>query len=233
MRRQSGFTLVELAIVVTIVGLLIGGIIKGQDIVDNVRVTRAGMMVKTVDTAVSIFRSTYRDLPGDMPRAGSRLLNCTTSPCNVSGNGNNFIGYTYGASNNTPYTPTQEQNTFWWHLKVAGLLDLPPADAAGAIYLDHGMATGRGYIQVQGWPYSDNMDSVHWYYMYGNGTTSSPLAGIPMNVLGRYDLKFDDGHPNAGNIRMNTYCGTAMNSASTSYDPNEKTPCLQQVRARF
>lgn len=37
-RRQSGFTLIEIAIVLVIIGLLLGGILKGQELINSARV---------------------------------------------------------------------------------------------------------------------------------------------------------------------------------------------------
>ena len=38
--KQKGFTLVEIAIVLVIVGLLIGGVLKGQEMITNAKLKR-------------------------------------------------------------------------------------------------------------------------------------------------------------------------------------------------
>ncbi|HVS27365.1 MAG TPA: prepilin-type N-terminal cleavage/methylation domain-containing protein, partial [Burkholderiales bacterium] len=38
MRKQSGFTLIEIAIVLVIIGLLLGGVLKGQELITSARV---------------------------------------------------------------------------------------------------------------------------------------------------------------------------------------------------
>ena len=63
---QAGFTLVELAIVMIIIGLLIAGVLKGQELIGNARVTSTVAQIKAIDAATSTFKDTYAALPGDM-----------------------------------------------------------------------------------------------------------------------------------------------------------------------
>src|SRR3989338_6112219 len=75
-RRQKGFTLVELAIVITIIGLLIGAVLKGQKILENARVSATITQVSSIDAAAKTFYDTYGGLPGDLANAPTRLPNC-------------------------------------------------------------------------------------------------------------------------------------------------------------
>lgn len=77
MNKQRGFTLVELAIVMTIIGLLIGGILKGQEMIQNARVTATIAQVKAIEAATTTFRDAYNGMPGDLVRAGTRVPGCT------------------------------------------------------------------------------------------------------------------------------------------------------------
>jgi len=76
LQTQKGFTLVELAIVLTIIGLLIGGILKGQQLMQNARVTATIAQVNAIEAATTTFRDTYNAIPGDMPSADTRIANC-------------------------------------------------------------------------------------------------------------------------------------------------------------
>src|ERR1700732_4041122 len=89
MRAQAGFTLVELAIVMIIIGLLIAGVLKGQALINNARVTSTVAQNKAIDAAISTFRDTYASLPGDLVNPAARLPNCLAAPCvaAVAGNG--------------------------------------------------------------------------------------------------------------------------------------------------
>jgi len=73
---MSGFTLVELAIVLTIIGLLVGGILKGQELILNSRVTATIGQVKAVQAAVTTFEDIYHAVPGDLSDGSSRIPNC-------------------------------------------------------------------------------------------------------------------------------------------------------------
>lgn len=80
MRKDiKAFTLVELAIVMTIIGLLIGGILKGQELLENARVTSTIAQVKSYEAAVTAFRDIYDGLPGDLRNAGNRIPGCNVN----------------------------------------------------------------------------------------------------------------------------------------------------------
>ena len=64
-RAQSGFTLVEIAIVLVIIGLLLGGVLKGQELIENGRVKSAAADMNGITAAYNSYLDRYRKLPGD------------------------------------------------------------------------------------------------------------------------------------------------------------------------
>ena len=99
-RKQSGFTLVEIAIVLVIIGLLLGGILKGQQLINSARVRNMADQNSGVQAAYYGFIDRYRQVPGDMlPKNAcqsitANIVNCGAAPyagASVGGNQNGRI----------------------------------------------------------------------------------------------------------------------------------------------
>lgn len=132
---QKGFTLVELAIVMTIIGLLIGGILKGQELMENARVTSTISQVKAYEAATTTFRDSFNAFPGDMPNAQNRVPNCNAN-CDppAASRGNSIIGAPGWAAGgyaiqlpvagmtNPPAAAGDETQLYWIHLLQSDLI---------------------------------------------------------------------------------------------------------------
>ncbi|MEZ5919106.1 MAG: prepilin-type N-terminal cleavage/methylation domain-containing protein [Alphaproteobacteria bacterium] len=96
---QQGFTLVELAVVMIIIGILIGGILKGQELITNARVTTTASQMESMGAAVNGFSETYGGLlPGDLGTASTRLLNCNNGQTCDDGDGLGTLDANIGCS---------------------------------------------------------------------------------------------------------------------------------------
>ena len=62
---QSGFTLIEIAIVLFIVGLLVFSVLKGATMVHQAKVRKTAQMVEDIRTASNLFYREQGRLPGD------------------------------------------------------------------------------------------------------------------------------------------------------------------------
>ena len=74
MKKEHGFTLVEIAIVLVIVGLILGGVLKGQEMIANAKVRNMIDQATSIQTAVFAFQDRYRALPGDYTRAVANIV---------------------------------------------------------------------------------------------------------------------------------------------------------------
>jgi prepilin-type N-terminal cleavage/methylation domain-containing protein len=108
---QKGFTLVEIAIVLVIIGLLLGGILKGQEMITQAKIKNVMADFSGISAAYHGYQDRYRAIPGDDP--GITRWGLTAA----AGAGN---GVVTGAYNST--TATDESRLWWDHLRRAGFV---------------------------------------------------------------------------------------------------------------
>jgi len=136
---EAGFTLVEIAIVLVIIGLLLGGILKGQEMITQAKIKNIVNDFNGITVAVTSYQDRYRAIPGDDLNATTRWT--VQNP--ASGNGNGIIAGLYNAlpGAGAP-TSAAESNLFWQHLRIAGFVPglttgtgsgTPPPNAAGGL----------------------------------------------------------------------------------------------------
>src|SRR5262245_37470246 len=114
MGKQGGFTLIEIAIVLVIIGLLLGGVLKGQELITSARVRNLISQQDGVKAAYFGFLDRYRALPGDYNAATTNITGVGTA-CNGSGNGNGNGQIEGGAGG--------ERIMVWDHLSKAGFIN--------------------------------------------------------------------------------------------------------------
>lgn len=204
-RSQSGFTLVELAVVMIIIGLLIGGVLKGQELINNAQIAATVAQVKSIDAATTTFRDMYAAYPGDIISPGTRLPNCTTAPCSTAGDGN-------GRLNRTPvgYANNDEAASFFPHLAAADLItginpgaetwggNYPAAKIAGGMHPSWTNGTATEFV-------ANGANALGGFYLTITSTPgSAPGDGtgvLSPNQAARIDSRIDDGLPAAGSVR--------------------------------
>ena len=189
-RRQSGFTLIEIAIVLVIIGLLLGGILKGQELITQGRIRNVANDFQSMTAAINLYQDRYRALPGDDIGAGTRWS--ATS----SGNGNGQIGGTYNSTTNA-----DESRLFWQHLRLAGLVGGATSDLAQPA----NAASGITGVQQTG---------------QGLNSLIVCANNLPAKIAQAVDSQFDDGDARTGSVRGETGTTVSATDPTTNYVDN-------------
>lgn len=218
--KSSGFTLIELSIVLVIIGLIVGGVLVGKDLIAAAEIRGTISQIEKFDTAVQTFRLKYGVIPGDMPptTAGTLGFFQLTGTCTTCNFGNGMVDYSLGG--NFP----SERYIFWRHLSEANMIDgnygrdatntLDPVTGfptAGTIkfffpkakipeaYIEAGNDTS-GIISLRVNTNTGADMAVSWTdYYFTSGTPGNPLYIYP-SMAYSIDSKLDDGIPNTGKV---------------------------------
>ena len=197
---QGGFTLVEIAIVLVIVGLLLGGVLKGQELITQAKIKNIANDLNGLSAAVYGYQDRYKKFPGDDDQAEGRWGASVTK----NGNGNGVLGATgVAAFFDCVATDKDGENCrFWQHLRLAGFIGgdsastLPPQNAVGGVLQAQAGALG----------------------LSGMAICTPNLLGKIANAI---DAQFDDGKPGTGQVRGAddpTKLGTKLADSATYID---------------
>src|SRR5262245_48164928 len=137
-----------------VVVLILGSILIGFSILQNVRITSVVNALRSVQSAVATYRQNYDALPGDDPGAETRFA---TQGVNTHGGGDGVIGSTTLLESFTQAAGTRgngpgESANLWQHLRAAGLVkgqglqSDPMANAFGGVVgVQNGAFSKQGF----------------------------------------------------------------------------------------
>ncbi len=181
--KQKGFTLVEIAIVLVIVGLLIGGVLKGQEMITNAKLKRIESDNAGVAAAMFSYQDRYLQLPGDDSQAATRFsVYAPADPVDGDGTGTIDGVWNVAPTGDVTALATDETNLFFAHLRASGLVpgggidDTRPSNAyGGLIGIQDGSLNLSGHVTIF-------------------GAIDGPIARI-------LETRLDDGDPAAGRVQ--------------------------------
>ncbi len=216
-RNQSGFTLIEIAIVLVIIGLLLGGVLKGQELINSAKVKSFATDFRNIPVFIYGYQDKYKALPGDDKNVVANLgaAVCTT-PC-APGNGDGVIGVTDHATDNwTSTVVTDETQQFWIHVRLAGLAPGPTAGATDYRPLNAvGAPIGIQSASTAAPPISDvNGNPIRGSYVICS-------SGILGKFVQQLDTTMDDGNPGTGSMLAGTGSGIPLTvvASAAAIDP--------------
>ncbi|MEN9492593.1 MAG: hypothetical protein RJA63_3042 [Pseudomonadota bacterium] len=186
-RQQSGFTLVEIAIVLVIIGLLLGGVLKGQELITQAKIKNVANDLNGITAAVYSYQDRFKALPGDDKGAAARWTDIaapadfTPTPAAPDGDGTLDDG---------------ERFYFWAHLRKAGFVAGDPNSGAPL------NAVG-GKIE----PVTKGL---------GIGGTGICSHNLTAKIAEALDVQFDDGKAATGSVRSAVEATSVPTAASST-----------------
>jgi prepilin-type N-terminal cleavage/methylation domain-containing protein len=232
-RKSTGFTLIELSIVLVIIGLIVGGVLAGQDLIRAAGERAQIAQIEKYNTAVNTFYGKYGALPGDLNAQVATLFGFTPRGQYAGeGDGNGLIegvSFNIAGDNFGNCEQTGETAMFWVDLSLANGLNVnlidgsfnaaspntAPTTLTPSLYYPAAKIGGGNFIYVWSGSFSATgpASGQNWFGL--SAITSMDSGGCHLNsnlgltVKQAYDIdkKIDDGYPQTGNVRAEYLTG--------------------------
>lgn len=224
-KNEQGFTLVELAIVLVVIGFIVSGVLVGQDMIKASQLRAISRQFNEYQVGVTTFINKYNGIPGDMSNASNKFG--FTAPVagyyvGTAGNGDGDGTIQSAAAGIAAFTG--EMSTFWSYLTTPG------KELISGSYAGNGCTSGTivctagvDFPAIKGLSQGWGVYGVTGVNYLAAGVTSASSATttptsttfIPNDAYG-IDVKIDDGVPNTGNVQSMAPHATVMNTNSTA-----------------
>ncbi len=238
--RKLGFTLIEMSIVIAIIGLIIGGVLVGQDLIRISQIRSTISQIEQIRTAMNTFRVKYNCVPGDCSAAtnffGTDSLGCPAGggdagTCNGDGNGV-ISDINYSNNGQEVYRGWQQMGTDYANLipgKYTGISGplkfkpLPDINSPRAKIREDGVLSIYYLGSNAGSAYFFPSNYQHTIELFAHLGTDNVGIFIPSEAYA-VDQKMDDGLPAFGSVMGqpqsadNIPCSTTSDPLTARYD---------------
>lgn len=198
-KQQAGFTLIELAIVLVIIGLLLGGVLKGQELINSAKVKNMVSDFQNAQIYLYGYQGKFKALPGDDANVGNHVTGATSAPS--ADFGNFKIDGVWSST-----TATDESYLFWQHVRLAGLAPGSTTPATPATYVPRNADGGQ--IGIQSGAVITDM----------KGSFSVCSGNILGKLAKQIDVNMDDGDTGTGSVQAALTTAATLKVASSDVD---------------
>ena len=206
-QAQSGFTLVEIAIVLVIIGLLLGGVLKGQELIENGRVKNAASDMNGIVAAYNSYLDRYRKLPGDDGPVATITARGGSWTGMVAGSNNGIVGVAPAQT----FAGTGEGGTFFRHLRAAGFITGDPA------------SVGVNALPVNAWGGRVGVVNVAGIQGRLPARLLVCMGNVPGKAAAALDIQLDDGNPTQGAFRATLGANNVQPGAAAAAYSEDQT----------
>jgi prepilin-type N-terminal cleavage/methylation domain-containing protein len=236
-RHPKGFTLIELAIVLVIIGLIVGGILVGQNLIQTSEARATISQIEKYNTATNTFRVKYSALPGDMN--GATAVNFGFSTRGTSpgqGDGNGVVEGSAGGLANG-FLQGGETLSFWSDLSIGCVtasgctapLNINMVDGSFTLAVPSASAPTIAASNLANYYPAAKLGRGNYIYVFSSSgvnyfgladitsTTTGVIAAsasVSVQQANYIDLKMDDGFPASGNVKATWANGTLAENAT-------------------
>jgi len=222
-RSQLAFTLIEVSIVMVIIGLVVGAVVVGRDMITTAAIRATITQIQGYNAAVRQFEEKYRYLPGDISASAVQKFGFSVVPVRAGtigqGNGNGLIeNYLYVAARSYVSCCISGENAWFWedlsansgliedNFNTAGAFSIPFTSERTTIKIEHIIPRSKlkkgVYVSVYSTPQAKNYLSLLAFgtagALDGNGAIRNNSVMLTVNEAYSIDAKMDDGLPQSG-----------------------------------